>query len=59
MYVGLTVKYLLFLLDFSETSILLKDFRKRLKSHINENPPSGGRVVANGRTDDGQTGKQT
>jgi hypothetical protein len=53
MYIGLHVRYKLLLADFSGTSILSKDFRKKKHSSIkfHENPSSGNRVVPCGLTD--------
>jgi hypothetical protein len=50
MFIGLHVKYPLFLPDFNETLIFEIDFRKiHIKFH--ENSSSGSRVVPYGRTD--------
>ena len=49
MYIGLHVKYPLFLSYFDETSIFAANFRKMLKFH--ENPTSGSWAVRCGRTD--------
>ena len=51
MYIGVHIKYLLFLSDFNETRIFSIDFEN--SSHIkhNENPSSGSRVFPCGRTD--------
>ena len=58
MYIGLHVKYPLFLSDFNGTWIFSTDFRKKSSDiKFNENPPNGSRVVPCGRTD-GQTDKQ-
>jgi hypothetical protein len=51
MYLGLHVKYLLFLSDFNKASIFLTNFRKISKITFHENPCRGSRVVACGRTD--------
>jgi len=50
MYIGLHVKYLLFLSDSNDTWIFSKEFRKiRIKFH--ENTSSRSRIVLCGRTD--------
>jgi len=41
MYIGLHVKYPLFLLDFNDTSIFLTDFEKYPDMKFQENPSSG------------------
>ena len=51
MYIGLHVKYPLFLSDFNETWIFSKVFRKVRNIKFNENPSSGGRVVPCGQRD--------
>jgi hypothetical protein len=52
MYVGFHAKYLLFLLDFNETWILLTDFQKRSSSVIlHQNLSSGSWFAPCGRTD--------
>jgi len=53
MYIGLHVKYPLFLLDFNETlNFLDRFFEKYSSMKFHENPSSGSRVV---RADYGQT----
>jgi hypothetical protein len=47
MYIGLHVKYPLFLLDFNETQIFSNIFKKR--SNFHENPSSGSRVLPYGQ----------
>jgi len=54
MYIGLRVKYLLFLSDFKETWIFSTVFRKRSNIKFHENPSIGRRVVLCVETD-GQT----
>jgi len=51
MYVGLHVKYSLFLSDFNETNIFLEDFRKCSNIKFRENTFRKSRVVPCGRTD--------
>ena len=51
MYIGLNVKYPLFLSDFDVTGICWTDFRKFLDTSSLENPFSGSRVVPCGQTD--------
>jgi len=51
MYIGLYVKYALFLSDFNETRIISKDCRKIITYKISRNASSGSRVVPCGRTD--------
>ena len=51
MYIGLRVKYPLFLSDFNESWI----FEKYSNMKFHENLPSGSRISACGRTDVGQT----
>jgi hypothetical protein len=50
-FIGLHVKYRLFLSDFSETWIFSTGFRKTLNTKFHENPFSGSRVVQCGRKD--------
>jgi len=54
MYIGLHVKYPLFLTDFDEPRIFSTEFRKK-KNYSNvkfyANPSSGSRVVPCGQTD--------
>ena len=54
MYIGLRVKYLLFLLDFNGTLIFSTDFRKDTQM-LHENPYSGSQFApcwrADGRAD--------
>lgn len=49
----LHVKFLFFLFDFSETSVLSTDFLKKIADiNFHQNPSSGRRVVpSDGRTD--------
>jgi len=49
MYVGIRVKYPLFLSDFNEKWIFLTEFPKILKYKFYENPSSGIRAVPCGR----------
>jgi len=56
MYIGLHVKYLLFLSDFNET--FLTDFQKILRYPISWNTSIGSQVVPHGWMD-GQTGRHT
>ena len=51
MYIGLHVKYPLFLSDFKETRIFTTFFEKFSYSKFHENPSSGSRVVPRGHTD--------
>jgi hypothetical protein len=48
-YIGLHVKYPLFLSDFNETWTFSTDFEKSSNTKFHENPPSGSRVVPCGR----------
>jgi hypothetical protein len=50
MYIGLHVKYSLFLSDFKEMWIFSKSFEKYLAIKFNENLSSGDQVVPCGRT---------
>ena len=54
MYMGLRVKYMLFLPDVSETWIFSADFQKASNMKFHWNPSSESRVVPCGQTD-GQT----
>jgi hypothetical protein len=51
MYIGLHVKYHLFLSDLNETSNFSAEFGKYSNIKFHENPSSGSRVVPCGRTD--------
>jgi len=51
MWIGLQVKYQLFLSDFNETWIFSTYFRKILNIRLQESPFSGGQVVPYRRTD--------
>ena len=51
MYIGLHVKYPLFLSDFNETRITSIHFENSSHIKFNENPSSGSRVIPCGRTD--------
>ena len=52
MYIGLLVKYQLFVLDFNENWIFSTDFRKEsLNTSLHENPSSWSGVVPCGQTD--------
>jgi len=53
MYIGLHVKYQLFLSNFNEPLIFSTEFRKKnpLNMKFHENPLSGNRIVTFGRTD--------
>ena len=50
-YIGLRVKYPLFLSDFNETWISRQIFEKYSNMKFRKNPSSGSRVVSCGRTD--------
>jgi len=50
-YIGLRVKYPLFLSDFNETWISRQIFEKYSNMKFRKNPSSGSRVVPCGRTD--------
>ena len=57
-YIGLHVKYPLFLSDFNETLIFLTDFRKYSDIKFHETSPNGTQAVLRGQTDgrtDGRT----
>jgi hypothetical protein len=51
MYVGIHVKYPLFLSDFNDLKFSRQIFEISSNTKFNENPSSGIRVVACGRTD--------
>jgi hypothetical protein len=51
MYTGLQVKHQGFLSDFNKTYIFSTDLRKIRNTKFHENPSSGSRDVASGRTD--------
>jgi len=52
MYIGLNVKYPLFVSEFNDTWIFLIEFGKKSSNiEFNETPPSGNRAVPCGRTD--------
>ena len=51
MYIGVHVKYRLFLLDFSEILYSLQIVEKYSNTRFHENPSSGSRDVACGQTD--------
>jgi hypothetical protein len=50
MYIGLGVKYLLFLSDINETGLFSADFEKNIDIKFNEDPFSVSLVVPCGRT---------
>ena len=51
MYIGLQVKYPLFLSDFNETWIFSTDFGKILKIKFHENPSNESRIFPCGPAD--------
>jgi len=51
MYIGLHVKYLLFLSDFRKLKFRRQIFIKYLNTKFHENPSSGSRVVPCGQTE--------
>jgi len=51
MYIGLRVKYPLFLSDFKKLEFSQEIFEKYSNTKFNENPSSGSRVFPRGRTD--------
>jgi hypothetical protein len=51
MYIGLHVKYPLFLSDFNETCIFQQIFENYSNIKFHENPSSGSQVVPCGQTD--------
>jgi hypothetical protein len=51
MYIGLHVKYPLFLLGFNNSLIFLTDFEKYSNMKFQENPSSGSRDVPCGQMD--------
>jgi hypothetical protein len=51
MYIGLHVKYPLFVSDFNETGIFSTDFLKILRIRFRENLSSGNQVVPCRQTD--------
>jgi len=51
MYIGLHVKYPLFLPDFNEPCVSRHLFEKSLNMKFQENPSNGRQVVSCGRTD--------
>jgi hypothetical protein len=51
MYIGLHVKYPLFLLEFNDTLIFLTDFEKYPDMKFQENPSSGSQDVPRGQMD--------
>jgi len=52
MYIGVHVKYPLFMSDFNETPIFSKDFRKISKNiKVRKSQSSGSRVIPFGQTD--------
>ena len=55
-YVGIHVKYPLFLTDFNESNFSPRIFEKYSNVIFHKNPSSGGRVVP-GRWMDGQIGR--
>jgi len=51
MYIGLYLKYTLFLFDFNETNFINRFSKNIKKINFQENPSSGDRVVLCGQAD--------